>query len=72
VYPSKPSRLPPGEGGCFRSFESKWTQRDGVTGSRQARGDWGALQTAVVKQTLVGLPVHASDRLRPVKPVGSG
>jgi hypothetical protein len=35
-------------------------------------GDWGALQTAVVKQTLVGLPVHASDRLRPVKPVGSG
>jgi hypothetical protein len=30
------------------------------------------LQIAVVKQTLVGLPVHASDRLRPVKPVGSG
>ena len=30
------------------------------------------MQTAVVKQTVVGLPVHASDRLRPVKPVGSG
>jgi len=35
-------------------------------------GGLGGVADSGGQQTLVGLPVHASDRLRPVKPVGSG